>query len=110
MPWDDIPEGGISENAKDLIKKLMEKDPKKRYGVKEIKKHPFFSKLDWENVRNMKAFIIPEIKDVQDTSNFEKTKNYEELEKVDPFYGTKNSKIDVFIFILCVIIFFFFKD
>lgn len=42
----EIPDN-ISLDAKDLIKKLMEKDPKKRASIKELKSHPFFKKIDW---------------------------------------------------------------
>ena len=42
----------IEENAKDLINKLLNKDPEKRIGsgkegAENIKKHPFFSDIDW---------------------------------------------------------------
>lgn len=45
IPWDIIEDGMISEQAKDLINKLLIEDPKERLGAKgakEIKKHPFF--------------------------------------------------------------------
>ena len=42
----------LSDEAKDIIKKLLEKDPKKRLGyqngIEEIKKHPFFSNCDFD--------------------------------------------------------------
>ena len=40
----------ISPQAKDLLQKLLNKNPKKRLGVNdknEIKRHPFFRGLDW---------------------------------------------------------------
>ncbi len=46
IPWDDITigegENCISERTADLIKKLLEPDPKKRLNVQEIKNHKFF--------------------------------------------------------------------
>lgn len=46
IPWDDIQIGEgedcLSERTADLIKKLLEPDPKRRLNVLEIKKHPFF--------------------------------------------------------------------
>ncbi|KAL8191864.1 hypothetical protein R6Q57_028595 [Mikania cordata] len=35
---------------RDLIRKLLEKDPKQRVSVAEIKGHDFFKGIDWENV------------------------------------------------------------
>ena len=46
IPWDDIEIGDgencLSEKTADLIKKLLEPDPKKRLNVEEIKEHRFF--------------------------------------------------------------------
>lgn len=38
----------VSANAKDLIMQVMNKDPVKRPQISQIKRHPFFRKLDWE--------------------------------------------------------------
>lgn len=55
----EVPED-VSENAKDLIWKLLCKDPKERLGfngAKEIKDHPWFSKISWSDVAKWK--LIP---------------------------------------------------
>jgi serine/threonine kinase 32 len=58
-----------SEEMIDLIKQFLERDVKKRLGVKEmggyevLKKHALFRKLDWEVVEAKKA-IPPFIPDV----------------------------------------------
>ena len=48
----------ISDEAKDIIQKLLEKDPKIRLGsqngIAEIKKHPFFSKIDFNLIEQKK--------------------------------------------------------
>lgn len=48
----------MSANAKDLIKKLLCRDPRKRLGAnkdsEEIKEHPFFEGINWEDVFNRK--------------------------------------------------------
>ena len=72
----------ISEEAEDLICKLIN-NPNERLGLKgadEIKKHPFFKGIDWDNIRKTKAPFIPKLKNDYDTSYFE---NYETKE---PFY------------------------
>lgn len=45
----------ISPQAKDLLVKLLNKNPKQRLGVQdknEIKKHPFFKGIDWNKLYN----------------------------------------------------------
>ena len=45
----------VSDEARSLISGLLERDPKKRLGSKsvdEIKRHPFFSKMDWALAAN----------------------------------------------------------
>ena len=45
IPWDQLEigvEGGMSMEAADLIKKLLEPDPLKRLNIEEIKRHEFF--------------------------------------------------------------------
>lgn len=59
----------ISEKIKDLIQKLIQKKDK-RLNIYEIKKHPFFEGVDWENIKSMVPPYIPEILDEFDTSNF----------------------------------------
>ena len=73
----------VSDEARDLIFKMIE-DPNKRLGYngsEEIKKHPFFKDFDWENIRELKAPFIPEIKNDYDTSYFDV---YEEKEPFHP--------------------------
>lgn len=46
---------------RDLIKKLLEKDPKQRIGVEEIKGHDFFRGMDWDSVMKIpRPPYIPE--------------------------------------------------
>jgi protein kinase A len=69
----------INKDAKSLIKHLLVQDTTKRYGclkngVKDILNHRFFDGFDWKNFvyLSMEAPYIPEIKNDEDTSNFEK--------------------------------------
>ena len=41
------------------------------HGVEEIKKHPYFKGIDWNNIRKMKAPFIPELKNDYDTHYFD---------------------------------------
>ena len=45
----------LSLQCRDLVRKLLNKDPSKRLGsgdgdIQDIKKHPFFSDLDWDKL------------------------------------------------------------
>ncbi|KAL2523399.1 Protein kinase superfamily protein [Forsythia ovata] len=59
-----FPEGSlISFAAKDLIRGLLMKDPKKRLGFKrgatEIKQHPFFDNVNWALIRSIHPPQVP---------------------------------------------------
>ena len=67
----------LSENAKDLIKKLLIKKQDKRLGVEkgfeEIKSHPFFQGFDFNALlaKKLEAPFIPVLKDSLDVGNFD---------------------------------------
>ncbi len=65
----------VSEDAKNLINKLLEKDPGTRLGrkgLKEIKKHPFFNGISFDDVRKKKHKAHkPTIKKDDETCNFD---------------------------------------
>ena len=52
----------FSLNAKDLLKKLLCKDPDKRLGyksgAKEIRNHPFYSSIHWNDLTKMRKSSI----------------------------------------------------
>ncbi|KAK7393699.1 hypothetical protein VNO78_22262 [Psophocarpus tetragonolobus] len=73
-------EAKLSAEAKDLICRLL-CNVEQRLGTKgadEIKAHPWFKGIEWENLYKMKAAFIPEVNDELDTQNFEK---FEEVDK-----------------------------
>ncbi|KAJ5071551.1 non-specific serine/threonine protein kinase [Anaeramoeba ignava] len=68
----------VPELARDLIKKLLIRNPKKRIGSSNedslpIKSHPYFAIFDWEKVykKEIEPSFKPEIKEVTDISNFD---------------------------------------
>lgn len=64
----------ISRHCKDLIKKLLAHDPKKRLGHKrgaaDIKSHPWFKGVKWALVRNETPPMVPKLTSPLDTSYF----------------------------------------
>ena len=74
----------ISSEAEDLIIKLVNSSDKRlgKNGASEIKKHPFFKDLDWENIKNYKPPFIPKLKNSYDT------KYFEIFEENESFYPT----------------------
>ena len=80
----------VSKEAQDLIFKLIN-NSNERLGIRgadEIKNHPFFKGVNWDNIRNTKAPFIPKIKNDYDTTYFET------IESKEPFYPPiKNKKL-----------------
>lgn len=82
----------MTPEAADLIKRLMDRNPATRLGangVEEVQQHSFFHGFDWGNVRNIQAPVVPKVRDLLDSSNFDKCKLYSDVEQSDPFFGLK---------------------
>ena len=67
----------ISPNAVDLLSKLLERNPTLRLGAserdaEEIKEHPFFSDINWDDVmqKKTKPEWVPKLSNDTDTGNF----------------------------------------
>ena len=75
----------LSEDAKDIIRKLLEKNPKKRLGsqrgIEEIKEHPFFQSIDFSLIeqKKIKAPFIPELSSDTDVQYFDEEFTNEEV-------------------------------
>lgn len=66
----------IKPTARTLIAGLLQRDPEKRLGrkgVHEIKNHPFFAELNWEDLqaKRIKPAWKPKLSGALDTSNFD---------------------------------------
>ena len=99
--WPDPVKHGInvSEEVKDLITKLLEKNKMQRLGQKggvdEVIKHPWFASLDIDSLLKKKIVpaFRPEIKDDADTANFDtKFTSMEAAESVIPKEVEKKTK------------------
>ena len=76
----------ISKEAEDLIRKLINNSNVRlgKNGVDEIKKHPFFNDIDWDNIKNLKPPFIPQLNSDYDT------KYFEIFPEKEPFYPPLN--------------------
>ena len=72
----------MSKQAEDLIYKMINYKNMRlgKNGSDEIKKHPFFKGVDWDNIREQKAPFIPELSSDYDTRYFEI------FQEQEPFY------------------------
>ena len=72
---------GLTDEAKDLINRLLCTDPSKRLGAnveekyasggEEIRNHPWFADVNWESLRDDEASFIPAPENPEDTEYFD---------------------------------------
>lgn len=67
------PEANLSAAATDILKRLL-CDAEHRLGasgIDELKCHPFFDGLDWDDIRSEKAPYMPPLKGDEDCQHFD---------------------------------------
>jgi len=62
----------LSENAVDLIKRLLCDSKDRIKDIAEIQNHPFFNGINWKSIHTEQAPFIPNLKDEVDHSYFDK--------------------------------------
>ena len=82
----------FSGELKDLLKKMLDKDPNKRIGIKndksDLKNHEFFSDLNWEDIMNKRVKPPVEMIDVREEYDLK-----EKFEFKDVDYNSDNKFI-----------------
>lgn len=65
----------MSEEAKDLLEGLLDRDPKTRFGWEQVQAHPFFAGMNWDAVlrKEFRPEFVPEVRGSVDTRNFDPT-------------------------------------
>ncbi len=81
IEWPDDEDCPVSEEAKDLINKLMVINPRERLGAniaekyssggEEIRKHPWFDSINWETLLDDEAQFVPAPENPEDTEYFD---------------------------------------
>lgn len=75
-------ENGISTELKDLISGLMcHKEHRLKFN--QVKGHPFFAGIDWENIRSLPPPFKPQVTNEEDISNFIDTEFTPDTSAVD---------------------------
>ncbi|KAK3392934.1 hypothetical protein B0H63DRAFT_3796 [Podospora didyma] len=79
--WPDVSEDEVSNEAKDLINKLLCSDPQQRLGSNreekfqsggdEIRSHPWFEGMNWEHLLEDEAQFVPQPENPEDTEYFD---------------------------------------
>jgi serine/threonine-protein kinase MRCK len=96
----DVSMSEVSKEARDLINMLI-CDPGSRLGrngVGDFKPHPFFSGVDWDNLRQTKPPYSPEYSSPTDTRNFELLEDNDSLGRphtTDPYALNKVTALTV---------------
>ena len=74
---------GLHDNIKDLVEKILIKEPEKRISIEEIKKHPYFKDIDFDKVlKKQYGPIITQKKEILLLENYEdENLSQEEREK-----------------------------
>ena len=77
LPPPGIEEGQMHPDARDLLQKLLQRDPAKRLGAKkgirEIKEHPFFKSIEWKTLIQEPVPWVPPASKETDVGNFPKS-------------------------------------
>ena len=79
----------FSNQAKDLIKKLLVVNPKKRIGFEQIINHEFFKDINWEKME-LKKIEPPFIPDINESNLFKYFNSEKELNEELIDYNLKN--------------------
>jgi serine/threonine-protein kinase RIM15 len=81
IQWPDDLDVDVSDEAKDLINKLLCMEPPARLGSnreeryvsggEEIRKHPWFADINWETLLEDEAQFVPQVENPEDTEYFD---------------------------------------
>ncbi|XP_059174272.1 citron rho-interacting kinase-like isoform X2 [Physella acuta] len=82
-------ESDVSEDGKDLVKKLLT-DSHSRLTWTEIKAHPFFKGVNWDTIREGEAVYVPSIHGLDDTSHFDEVETVKRQPDIEAFIQPKD--------------------
>jgi len=83
----------FSKNAENLIKRLLEYNPKKRLKYKDIISHPFFKGINWEKIERLET-NPPFIPEINENNLFEYFDSEKELYDEYTAHEKKNKTLD----------------
>ena len=83
----------FSKNAENLIKRLLEFNPRKRIKYEEIISHPFFKGINWEKIERLET-NPPFVPDVDENNLFEYFDSEKDLYDVYTAHEKRNKTLD----------------
>lgn len=96
IQWHEEVKDIISASARNLMESFIERDWKKRLGsrgTKEIKSHPWFKEVIWNDLNLQEAQFIPQLRDATDTEYFDDRgatdQNFDDEETEDDLTNSK---------------------
>ncbi|XP_034415775.1 serine/threonine-protein kinase greatwall isoform X2 [Cyclopterus lumpus] len=78
IPWPEEEEE-LSVNSRNAIDILLTMDMTQRAGLKELRRHPLFEGLDWDDQQNQTMPFIPQPENETDTSYFDARNNAQHI-------------------------------
>ncbi|XP_071955468.1 serine/threonine-protein kinase greatwall-like [Antedon mediterranea] len=79
IPWPEEDDECLSEEAIDVISKLLTMDPSNRVKASDLRQHAFFSNIEWNCVQDLSPSFIPNPDDETDTTYFDARNNMQHL-------------------------------
>eukprot|EP01080_Neovahlkampfia_damariscottae_P007023 gene7023-11188_t len=83
----------ISKNAMDLIQKLLCDASDRIKNINDLKKHPFFEGIDWDDIQSTQSPFIPNLKDEFDHSYFDEFSEDQAFDTQITTHGKKHRNL-----------------
>lgn len=97
IEWPTDEDWPLPKEPKDLITKLLQRNPKERLGTggaMEVKSHPFLNDVCWEDLLRQKAGFVPQLENEEDTSYFDTRQDQNKSNESDSDEEANNCKSD----------------
>ena len=86
----------FSEEIKDLLKKMLDKDPKKRIGINndksDLKNHEFFKDINWDDIANKKINPPCDMVNVREEYDLIEKVEFNDIDYTNENYNIKRVK------------------
>jgi serine/threonine protein kinase len=94
IPWPEVPLD-MSQEAQDLIDRLLCPDPTLRPNIRQLKLHKFFLGINWDTLMDQPSPFVPRVQDPTDTSYFDTRKSIYGSNESDPPLPNAEEVMDI---------------